>query len=279
MPSSAFFLSLFLSKVAAAYIRIHVAQIARIEKRLRHRHGYDNEVNLDIEQGGGDEFDHHSPLTIRMTRSGETEDSSPDPDHAMHTHIINSPSASPPGFSSPTMTVTTPSTLRKNRQRLLSKGSMSMRDILASAKKGDKTFRSTRNLFEGDSGISTPSLALRARVQERLAHIIATEFSGGEKPKIEVKGDNVQLTFSNWKAATETWMIPKKAKEPLKSVACEIILSVGTTVLKEQGVDSLLELDPDHFQRRFNPVIAHFGSAECMEGWLRSTENLVEAKE
>ncbi len=258
-----------------------MAQIARIEKRLRHRHGYDNEGDmLDIEEGEGDEFDHHSPLTIHMARSGDTEGSSPESDHERHTHKVNSPPASPVGFS-PSITITTPSTLRKNRQRLLSKGSMSMsmRDILASAKKGDKMFRSTRNLFEGDSGANTPSLALRARVQERLAYIIATEFSGGEKPKIEVKGDNVQLTFSNWKAATETWMIPKKVKEPLKSVACEIILSVGTNVLKEQGVDSLLELDPDHFQRRFNPVIAHFGSAECMEGWLRSTENLVVAKE
>ena len=74
-------------------------------------------------------------------------------------------------------------------------------------------------------------------------------------------------------------MIPKKAKEHLKSVACEIILSVGTDKMKKRRIDAILELDPDYFQRRFNPVIAHFGSPECMEGWMRSTDSLAEEDE
>ena len=74
-------------------------------------------------------------------------------------------------------------------------------------------------------------------------------------------------------------MIPKKAKEHLKSGACEIILSVGTDEMKKRRIDAILELDPDYFQRRFNPVIAHFGSPECMEGWMRSTGSLAEEDE
>jgi len=70
-------------------------------------------------------------------------------------------------------------------------------------------------------------------------------------------------------------MIPKKAEEPFKSVSVETILSIGSNVIQARGVSSLLELDTSRFQRSFNPVLAAFGSAECMEGWMRSTDHHV----
>jgi len=121
----------------------------------------------------------------------------------------------------------------------------------------------------------TPCLGLRSRVQERLAYIVATELCR-EDPKIEHRENEIQLTLSDWKSTVEKWMIPMKAKEPLKTVSCEIILSVGTNVIQGRGIDALLELDTAKFQNSFNCVIAAFGPADCMEGWMISTDHLMQ---
>ncbi len=153
-----------------------------------------------------------------------------------------------------------------NRQRALS-----MRDLLASTKINEMN-KSTRNLSSHVS--PTPSLGLRSRVQVRLAYIVSTELCMDE-PKIELRESEIHLILSSWKRTVEKWKIPKKAKDPLKSLSCEIILSVGVTVIREQGVDALLELNSETFQRSFNPVLAAFGHADCMEGWMKDTDHLM----
>lgn len=267
-----------------AYIRLHEAQISHIKEKLQNKYNINNcksdedaiinmmEWKYNGIKSPNKEEDAWSPMKLEMTKSGETDGSTPE----QISELVNSPSRTHYSSFNP-VAVATPSALKQNSRGAGNLG-MSMRDILVSAKKGDTRFTSTRNLFEDEKSrrkrMQYSSLGLRARVQERLAYIIATEFCD-RKPKIDVKGDSVQLTFSNWKAASEKWMIPKKVKEHLKSVACEIILSVGTDEMKKRGIDSILELDPDYFQRRFNPVIAHFGSAECMEAWMRSTDSFL----
>ena len=60
-------------------------------------------------------------------------------------------------------------------------------------------------------------------------------------------------------------MIPKKAKEHLKSGACEIILSVGTDEMKKRRIDAI-------FQFAFAKLLFYFEWKECIKTVL-STKN------
>lgn len=271
LPTATIFLSLYLSKIAGMYMRLHVAQINRVESRL------------EIMYKTKDEKDHWPVLNLMP--SGETDESLP---------IKEGSTGSPDSTSRRMKTPSPPSSLnarsegdgkRANttskkdpkRPQLLPHRdrALSMRDLLKSTKT-NKMKESTRNILADVS--PTPSLGLRARVQERIAYIVATEFCR-EGPKIELHDNEIHLVLPDWKKVVEKWMIPKKAKEPLKSVSCEIILSVGITDIQERGVNSLLELNTSHFQRSFNPVIAAFGHADCMEGWMIGTDHLVKTSD
>jgi hypothetical protein len=146
-----------------------------------------------------------------------------------------------------------------------------MRDLLNTTKKS----KNRHNIFTEES--PTPSLVLRARVQERLAYIVATELCQ-EDPQIDLLEGQVHMTLGNWKRTFDKWTIPTKAQEPFKSVSCKTILAVGLNVIRAHGVSALLELDTSSFQRSFNPVLAAFGSADCMEGWMVTTDHHLNLK-
>ena len=182
-------------------------------------------------------------LMLTENPSGLTEGSSPNPD-----------------MPSETDSTTTPTKMKSMK---------SMKDVMLTAQKAERT-----KPVPQDS-TSTPSLRLRTKVQERFAKIITSEVCG-EEPVIEIQGSHVMLTFSNWKAVADKWMIPKKAKDPFKAVSCEVVLTIGTNALRQKGLNTLLlDLDPNDFQKLFNPLTIAMGSAECMEAWILSTEPLM----
>lgn len=247
LPTATIFLSLYLSKVAGGYMRLHTTQISRIEHKLQSFHK---------------ENDEHLKTGIDQVASKDTDESTPDKQDDVD---------EPPFVSSCVGIdkVTPPIPNRPGIQKRTAH--LSMRDLLNTAKKS-KTSKSRLNFVKEAS--PTPSLLLRARVQERLAYIVATELCTDD-PEITLREGDVQISLRNWKTTVEKWMIPKKAEEPFKSVSVETILSIGSNVIQARGVSSLLELDTSRFQRSFNPVLAAFGSAECMEGWMRSTDHHV----
>ena len=248
LPTATVFLSLFLSHIASAYIQLHIAQVVRIENKLRKRYGKNDEAEEDRE---GKNDDIVSSPMIEMNPSGETENSTPDQN-------------TPDNTAAPVRKLT---------------AGLSMKDLLATAKKAERTAKKARRNMEKSTipqdVSSTPSLSLRSRVQERLAFVIAYEASRDE-PVIEIKESDVILS-QNWNQIMERWMIPKKAKEPFKTVYCNIILSVGKIALTKGGQEVLLDMNPDQFQKLFNPLTVAMGStAECLEAWLVSTAGLME---
>ncbi len=251
LPASTIFLSLYLSKIAGAYMKLHIMQIRRVESRLEKVHKVFDEKDI-------------WPVLSTMP-SGDTDNSSPDKEYFPES--IKDGTTAYPTADSPTPSIRRGSgEFAPQRERALS-----MRDLLVSTKI-NKMNKSTKSLYTDES--PTPCLGLRARVQARIAHIVATELCR-EELQIEVQDNEIRLVIPNWKTTVDKWKIPKKAKEPLKSLSCEIILLVGASTIIERGVDALLELNSSQFQRRFNPVLAAFGHAECMEGWMEQTDHLV----
>jgi hypothetical protein len=208
----------------------------RIEKRLKNKHA-NAESEGDIDE---------SLMLVKENPSGETEGSSPE-QYTPQAEVITTPDRN---------------TMLMNSRKL------SMRHVLATAKKTE------RKRLPQDA-TPTPPLSLRARVQERLAYIVSSELCKKE-PSVEIKGSDVTLTFSEWKAASERWMLPKKAREAFKAVSCEIILSIGTNSIRQHGVNALFDLDPNEFQKLLNPLTFAMGTAECMEAWILSTDPLIE---
>jgi len=244
LPTATIFLSLYLSKVAGGYMRLHMAQISRIEHKLQSFHRENEE---------------HSKIGIDLVATVDSDESSPN----TQDDVDNTPFVS----SCVVRNEATPQIPNRPKRTV----HLSMRDLLNTAKKS-KTNKSKLDLVEEAS--PTPSLLLRARFQERLAYIVATELCT-EDPEITLREGDVQISLRNWKTTVEKWSIPKKAQEPFKSVSVETILSIGSNVIQARGVSSLLELDTSRFQRSFNPVLAAFGSAECMEGWMMNTDHHV----
>jgi len=244
LPTATIFLSLYLSKVAGAYMRLHVSQISRIEQKLEYIH----------KQNDGNAYAGINPVA-----SGETDESTPDKQDI----IDKTGPASAYVVGSEVTPTMPPAAPERNAAHL------SMRDLLNTTKKSKMNINRL-NLFTKES--PTPSLVLRARVQERLAYIVATELCK-EDPQIDLLEGQVHMTLRNWKHTFDKWTIPKKAQEPFKLVSCDTILSVGLNVIQTRGVSALLELDTTRFQRSFNPVLAAFGSAACMEGWMVTTDH------
>ncbi len=250
---------------------------------------YQNQPNCENQQYLSDHDHHHhhhhhhhrgqssSVVDLKENPSGETISES----------SSSSPLPSPEQDSTKQAEmVSTPDNKFKLRTKSSTTRNMSMKDLMETAKKAEKVKQAQREQPQDSaatttatasisiSTTSTPSLSLRTRVQERLARIICTEFCK-EEPTVEIKGSDVTLTFAKWKATTEAWMIPKKARETFKAVSCDIILSIGTNAIREKKVNALLELDPNDFQRMFGPFTVAMGSAECMEAWIVNTEPLI----
>jgi len=244
LPTATVFLSLYLSKVAGAYMRFHVSQIRRIEHKLEfiHKQSEDPGINL--------------------VASGETDESTPEKEDLVDEVGLTAACAVVGGVTPPI-----PQEARMARDP----AHVSMRDLLNTTKKS----KNRHNIFTEES--PTPSLVLRARVQERLAYIVATELCQ-EDPQIDLLEGQVHMTLGNWKRTFDKWTIPTKAQEPFKSVSCKTILAVGLNVIRAHGVSALLELDTSSFQRSFNPVLAAFGSADCMEGWMVTTDHHLNLK-
>jgi len=157
--------------------------------------------------------------------------------------------------------------------------SKSMRDVMNTARKIERRqipqdYVHIPILQTTSEDVLVPSLSLRTKIQKRLAFIICKDFCNAQSI-IEVKGDRIITTFSSWKAAAEKWNIPKKAKGAFRSLSFELFLLIGMHDISIRGIDAILDLKPDDFQRLFNPVLAVMGSAECMESWLLSTEPLM----
>jgi len=160
--------------------------------------------------------------------------------------------------------------------------SASMREVMNTAKK--REMREMRKIPQDYKHISIvepaseyilpPSLSLRTKIQERLAHIICEDFCKAQF-SIEVKGNGITATFSDWKAAADKWLIPKKAKDAFHSLSFELFLLVGMHDIDLRGIDAILDLKPVEFQHLFNPVLAVMGMSECMECWLLGTEPLM----
>ena len=259
LPIATFFLSMYLSKVASLYMKIHLKEIQKIERKL-HKNGQKEMVP-----------------DIQPTFSGDTEDLSPENKALDITQVeAKSPERKQVGSCN---VATTPTISHRARPALqrgrpgIQRANPSMRDLISTTK-STTTKRSSLSMLKEDESTPTPSIALRAKMQERLALIIATELCC-EDPEVHVADGKLDLRLANWKKTMELWKIPKRAQEPFKTASCELILSVGCNSIQRQGVDSILELNISKIQQSFNPVLAAFGSAPCMEGWMDCTKHLI----
>ena len=241
-PESIWF-SIFYLPTATIFLSLFLSHIATayIKLHISQVVRIENKLRKKYEKNDQVHKDKMSSPMIEYNPSGETENSSPE--------------TSLPEESS-----------RNDDLPKLGKA-MSMKDLMNTAKKAERKRAVPQDVS------STPSLSLRSKVQERLAFIISYEVCNNE-PMIEIKDSEVILS-NNWNHIFELWMIPKKAKETFKTVYCSIILSVGKMNLSEGGMEVLLNMNPEKFQKIFNPLTIAMGSPECLEAWLVSTEHLI----
>jgi len=238
LPTATIFLSLYLSNIAKIYLELHLLHISRIEKKLR-------KMRPSLKEQGLVKSDH-----------SYTDGSSP--------------ATQPSGSEGDKITLQSGDGKAKSK---------SMRDVMNTARKIERRqipqdYVHIPILQTTSEDVLVPSLSLRTKIQKRLAFIICKDFCNAQSI-IEVKGDRIITTFSSWKAAAEKWNIPKKAKGAFRSLSFELFLLIGMHDISIRGIDAILDLKPDDFQRLFNPVLAVMGSAECMESWLLSTEPLM----
>lgn len=229
LPFSTIFISFYLSKVAGAYMKIHIQEIRRIERRLKRKK--EEKLQKIIKQVGSGETNN--------LFNGEDYESNDDSDCELN---------------------------MMNRESIKSK-LISMRDVLNTAKATSRKV----DIGELTAMSPTPPLPLRSLALERFAYMIAKEFSD-LSPNFEIKDGTVVMNLPNWMDITKRWRIPIKARDPLKGAICDIILSVGINNIRLKGIDALLEVTPDHFQRNFNPVIAALGTSKCLDAWIIGTE-------
>ena len=239
-PESIWF-SIFYLPTATIFLSLFLSHVATAYINLHISQVVRIENKLRRKYEKNHESKMSSPM-IEYNPSGETESSSPE--------------ASVPEASS-----------RNDDPPKLGKA-LSMKDLMATAKKAERKRAVPQDVS------CTPSLSLRSKVQERLAFIISYEVCNNE-PMVEIKDSEVILS-NNWNQIMEFWMIPKKAKETFKTVYCSIVLSVGKMNLSEDGLEVLLNMNPEKFQKIFNPLTVAMGSPECLEAWLVSTEHLYE---
>jgi hypothetical protein len=120
-----------------------------------------------------------------------------------------------------------------------------------------------------------PSFALRVLVQQRFAEIIAIEVAGFQS-NIEIEQSTMSVTIDTLHRTAEKWLVPRRARKAFRSVAFEAIYFVGEHSLVTRGADALYNLNPFEFHGLFAPLLAAYGDADTMEGWLASTNVLAD---
>ena len=124
-----------------------------------------------------------------------------------------------------------------------------------------------------ENGCRNPSFVLLVLVQERFAYIIANEIAGCHS-HVQINNDTAALTVDTLSRTAKKWYIPRRARKAFLTVTFETILYVGDYQLVSQGADSILTLSPFEFHELMSPLLAAFGDAGTMEGWMARTEHL-----
>jgi hypothetical protein len=122
-----------------------------------------------------------------------------------------------------------------------------------------------------------PSLKVRLRVQERIAHIIAEEVAGFQND-VTIKGSTVSLTISTLHDTADKWRIPPQAWKAFRATAFRSLLFVGERDLISDGGDALFQLNAIEFHGIFSPMLAAMGDGPSMEEWLARTDILADAE-
>jgi len=288
LPTATIFLSLYLSNIAKIYLRLHISHISCIERNLRKIHRISKQQ--DVVKSSTSYTDDSSPNT---QSSGSCDKATSEPRNviisstsmkdilntAMKRELMKSSTSSTDESSPNTQSSGSGGATSTPEPRNMRTRSASMREVLNTAKKREmrkipQDYKQISILETTSERAIPPSLSLRTKIQERLAHVICEDFCDAQS-SIEVKGDKIITTFSDWKVAADKWMIPKKAKDAFRSLSFELFLLVGMHDINLRGIDAILDLKSAEFQRLFNPVLAVMGTSECMECWLLSTEPLM----
>lgn len=120
-----------------------------------------------------------------------------------------------------------------------------------------------------------PSLPLILLVQERMAHIIATEIAGHVSPCAVKSESTLSVTLESMDDVLVKWLIPMgPVQEAFRVVAFEALVVVGEHRLLTQGADAVFALKPFEVLEIFSPLLAAMADAGTMEGWLARTEKL-----
>ena len=118
-----------------------------------------------------------------------------------------------------------------------------------------------------------PSLPLILLVQERMAHIIATEIAGHVSPCTVKSESTLSVTLESMDKVLDKWLIPAgPVEEAFRVVALEALVVVGEHRLVTQGADAVFALGPFQVMEIFLPILAAMADAGTMEGWLARTE-------
>lgn len=118
-----------------------------------------------------------------------------------------------------------------------------------------------------------PSLALRVLVQERLAHIVTRKICG-ETHHVDIKESYILYQIGHWKRVLKKWRLPSGSWKAFRACVLEAMILVGEKSLLRDGPNALFELPPDEFHSIFSPVVVAMGTADTLNGWLQSTEEL-----
>eukprot|EP00980_Cylindrotheca_fusiformis_P030590 scaffold25078_cov132-Cylindrotheca_fusiformis.AAC.2 len=120
-----------------------------------------------------------------------------------------------------------------------------------------------------------PCFRLRVQVQQRLAEIIANDLVGGEH-YVDVQDTMIVIKIGQWKEVVAKWRIPSGAWKAFRAAALDAMMLAGERNLIRQGPDALFQLSPDEFHSIFSSLVAAMGDAETLQGWLNSTEHLIQ---
>ena len=302
LPFSIGFMSLYLGNIAAFYIRLSDRNIARIESKLRRKvDGLKQRSELEREaarkralrgqessQGsaapleGSPHSDSRRQDDFHSIPSGERSESTSERKvsghHERRTRVMQNHLGEQKKSADETTGATM--TTMNDVLRTVHEGINSSDHSFKGGPESEfLSFRSsklvTSNSLAGGGSVRKPSFALRALVLERLSEIIAAEVAGYQND-VSIKDSTLTVTIGTLKSTTEKWLIPRRARRAFRAVAFESLYFVGEHGLITRGASALFDLNPFEFHGLFAPLLAAFGDAETMEGWLASTEILAE---
>ena len=139
-----------------------------------------------------------------------------------------------------------------------------------------ENFEGSNRESNANDQVRTP-FALRVRVQERLARIIAVEVVGYHS-RAEVKNDTFRISFPDIGDTMDKWILPQRARNAFRSVSYDAIFFVGEHRLIVDGVEAFFSLTPREFQSLFSPVLAAIGDEATMDSWLLATNLMADVE-